>query len=55
VAVKEGHTVWQIDTRSGKASVLTGGNGLGLVDGLPAETRFAFPSGLAVRVTPVTV
>ena len=41
MAVKEGHAIWRVDTRSGKASVLTGGNGLGMVDGLPAEARSA--------------
>ena len=48
VAVKDGHAIWKVDTATGKSSVLTGGNGIGFRDGMPAEARFAFPSGLAV-------
>lgn len=48
VAVKDGHAIWKVDSATGKASVLTGGNGIGFRDGMPAEARFAFPSGLAV-------
>ena len=37
VAVKDGHAIWKVDPATGRASVLTGGNGIGFRDGMPAE------------------